>query len=102
MKDQIVRLLRQGKAVGAEVPAIRSDCRAFIRVNKLARGGYAIVHYEMSEKVIEQLRQRWDENEDYLDKRSDIVPDLTQVDDVLQRWGLDPEILSPAWQVDAP
>lgn len=95
-------MLRTGKAVAAEIPAKRSNHKAFLRVNKLPRGGYAVVRFEMSEAVIAELEDRWDTNEDYLDKRSEAVSDIHEIDGILQEWGLDPNILLPAWQVDFP
>jgi hypothetical protein len=56
----------------------------------------------MSNDVIGELEERWDTNEDYLDKQSETVSELSDIDDVMQRWGLDPDVLVPAWQVDVP
>jgi hypothetical protein len=98
----VARLLASGKAVAAELPASRPAHRAFIRANKLPRGGFAVVRFEMSDKAIAELEDRWDTNEDYLDKESETVADLSEIDDVLKRWGLDPDVLQPAWQVDFP
>src|SRR5262249_16033681 len=102
MEARISRLLREGEAVGAEIPPHGSGYRAFVRVNRLPKGGYSVVRYEMSIDVIAELEERWDRNEDYLNKQSATVDDLALIDQVLQEWGLDPNILVPAWQVDAP
>jgi hypothetical protein len=98
----IVRLLESGGAAAAEIPSTRSGHRGFLRANKLPEGGYVIVRFEMSESVIRELEDRWERNEDFVNKQSATVSEARELDSVLQQWGLDPNILVPAWQVDFP
>jgi hypothetical protein len=102
VRAETARALGGGSSAAAEIPASRLGCRGFVRANRVPRKGFSVVRFEILETVIAELEDRWDTNDDYIDLRSVTVSDVEEIDGVLRDWGLDPDILLPAWKVDVP
>jgi hypothetical protein len=98
----VADLLRRGTGAAAELPASRPGHRRFVVVNVNPRGGFVAVTYEMAEQTITELQDRWESNEDYLDRRSAPAADLDELEHVIRDWDLDPAVLVPSWKVDLP
>jgi hypothetical protein len=102
MNAHVRSLLKRGTGAAAELPAKRPNHKAFVSVHPNPKGGFIAVAYEISEDTIRQLQDRWESNEDFLDRKSGQVDDLDGLEDLLRDWGIDPEALVPAWDVDLP
>jgi hypothetical protein len=98
----VADLLRRGTGAAAELPARRAGHKAFVVVNVDPRGGFVAVTYEIAEQTIRELKDRWESNEDYLDRRSERAEDLDELENVLRGWDIDPAVLVPVWKVDLP
>ena len=102
MDAQVASLLQRGTGAAAELPATRPGHKAFVVVNVDPRGGFVAVTYEIDEQTIRELQDRWENNDDFVDRRSERAEDLESLDRVLRRWDIDPAVLVPAWNVDLP
>jgi hypothetical protein len=99
---RVRQLLERGSPAAAELDAPLPGRRAFVVVIPQPRGGFAVTRYAMDEDVIAELDDRWDRNEDYVDKRSTVVATIRDVEETLRAWGVDPAVLLPGWKVDTP
>jgi hypothetical protein len=102
MDAHVVSLLRRGTGAAAELPTTRPEHKRFVSVHVDPKGGFVAVTYEMAEKTIRELQDRWESNEDFIDRRSGHVDDIESLEDLLRSWHIDPDVLVPSWTVDLP
>jgi hypothetical protein len=102
VQRHVADLLRRGSGAAAELPARRPGHRAFVVVAVNPKGGFAVESYEISEAALGELEERWESNEDFLDRRWADAADLDGIEEILRGWGLNPDDLVPAWQIDLP